>query len=166
MIFCESFVPPKDKPMDPNYDRRDVYLITQNALADGTYLDYLRSQYFRSQQHDPPFFSRLFRFMAATMGIGNSDNVVKEVNNVDAGKGDTGNWLVEGIASLLGKTLDQPFTAWGEHIENLRRAEGVYPPKEIYIPSNQDSQECFTEYAREKQIAAGRQWQHTNFRAS
>ena len=65
MIFCESFVPPKDKPMDPNYDRRDVYLITQNALADGTYLDYLRSQYFRSQQHDPPFFSRLFKYVAA-----------------------------------------------------------------------------------------------------
>ena len=49
MIFCESFVPPKDKPMDPKFDRRDVYLITQNALADGTYLDYLRAQYFRSR---------------------------------------------------------------------------------------------------------------------
>ncbi len=53
MIFCESFVPPIDKPMDPNFDRRDVYLITQNALADGTYLDYLRSQYFRSDAAGP-----------------------------------------------------------------------------------------------------------------
>ena len=64
MIFCESFVPPKDKPMDPDFDRRDVYLITQNALADGTYLDYLRAQYFRSQQHDPPFFSELLKYVA------------------------------------------------------------------------------------------------------
>ena len=62
MIFCESFVPPKDKPMDPSFDRRDVYLITQNALADGTYLDYLRAQYFRSAQVDPPFFRE---FLAA-----------------------------------------------------------------------------------------------------
>src|SRR5207248_9719148 len=56
MIFCESFIPASCKPLDPNFDRRDVYLITQNALADGTYLDYLRAQYFRSAQKDPPFF--------------------------------------------------------------------------------------------------------------
>ena len=56
---------------DQNYDRRDVYLITQNALADGTYLDYLRAQYFRSQQHDPPFFSRLFKYVAALGGLAN-----------------------------------------------------------------------------------------------
>src|SRR5207253_5517217 len=29
MIFCESFIPPSKKPMDPTFDRRDVYLITQ-----------------------------------------------------------------------------------------------------------------------------------------
>ncbi len=42
MIFCESFIPADKKPRDPNFDRRDVYLITQNALADGTYLQYIR----------------------------------------------------------------------------------------------------------------------------
>ena len=35
MIFCESFLPSSKKPRDPDFDRRDVYLITQNALADG-----------------------------------------------------------------------------------------------------------------------------------
>ena len=64
MIFCDSFIPDSCKPAaDPTYDRRDVYLITQNALADGTYLNYLRAQYFRSQQKDPPFFSELARFV-------------------------------------------------------------------------------------------------------
>ncbi|PYJ01216.1 MAG: hypothetical protein DME25_18575, partial [Verrucomicrobia bacterium] len=64
MIFCESFIPDSCKPAaDPTYDRRDVYLITQNALADGTYLNYLRAQYFRSQEHPPPFFSELARFI-------------------------------------------------------------------------------------------------------
>ena len=62
MIFCESFIPHDCQPLqDQTFDRRDVYLITQNALADGTYLNYLRAQYFRSQQKDPPFFSELAR---------------------------------------------------------------------------------------------------------
>ena len=61
-IFCDSFIPHDCLPaQDQNFDRRDVYLITQNALADGTYLDYLRAQYFRSQRIKPPFFSELAR---------------------------------------------------------------------------------------------------------
>jgi tetratricopeptide (TPR) repeat protein len=56
-IFCESFIPHDCQPVqDQHYDRRDVYIITQNALADGTYLDYIRAQYNRSAQIDPPFF--------------------------------------------------------------------------------------------------------------
>jgi tetratricopeptide (TPR) repeat protein len=60
MIFCESFIPPAKK-RDPKFDRRDVYLITQNALADGTYLNYIRAHYNRSTQNDPGFFSELLR---------------------------------------------------------------------------------------------------------
>ena len=47
--------------MDQKFDRRDVYIITQNALADGTYLNYIRAQYNRSTQIDPPFFQELVR---------------------------------------------------------------------------------------------------------
>ncbi len=62
MIFCDSFLPRRCQPVaDPNFDRRDVYIITQNALADGTYLSYIRAQYNRSTQIDPPFFTELFR---------------------------------------------------------------------------------------------------------
>ncbi len=61
-IFCESFTPHKCQPLeDQNFDRRDVYIITQNALADGTYLCYIRAHYNRSTQIDPPFFSELLR---------------------------------------------------------------------------------------------------------
>ena len=147
MIFCDSFIPHNCQPLqDQKFDRRDVYLITQNALADGTYLDYLRAQYFRSQQIDPPFFSRFFRFIAVTIGLGSSANVTMDLNSEDAGKGNTGNSLVEGIASLLDTALDKPFTALGAKIEERRRAEGVYPPNEIYIPSAEDSQNCFRIY--------------------
>lgn len=53
MIFCESRVAPKDRFQDShfdpqggrNFDRRDVYVITQNALADSTYMSYIRDHY-------------------------------------------------------------------------------------------------------------------------
>ena len=54
MIFCESRVSPNERFRDPNlvdpeggrnFDRRDVYIITQNALADGTYMSYIRDHY-------------------------------------------------------------------------------------------------------------------------
>ncbi|MDP7049050.1 MAG: DUF2723 domain-containing protein [Verrucomicrobiota bacterium] len=51
MIFAESFTDPV-KRRDPEFDRRDVALITQNALADSTYLDTVRAHYQRSQQID------------------------------------------------------------------------------------------------------------------
>jgi len=57
MIFSESFIPHSCQPVqDQHFDRRDVYIITQNALADNTYLDYIRAQFNRSAQIDPPFF--------------------------------------------------------------------------------------------------------------
>ena len=62
MIFCESFTPHDCQPLeDQKFDRRDVYIITQNALADGTYLNYIRAHYNRSKQIDPPFFQELLR---------------------------------------------------------------------------------------------------------
>ena len=61
MVFCESFTPHDCQPVeDQKFDRRDVYVITQNALADGTYLNYIRAHYNRSKQIDPPFFSEFF----------------------------------------------------------------------------------------------------------
>ncbi|MES2310125.1 MAG: DUF2723 domain-containing protein [Verrucomicrobiota bacterium] len=43
-IFCESTQNPKWK-RDPSFDRSDLYLITQNALADRYYLEYIRHHY-------------------------------------------------------------------------------------------------------------------------
>ncbi|HWX21498.1 MAG TPA: DUF2723 domain-containing protein [Candidatus Binatia bacterium] len=62
MIFCESFTPHNCQPLeDQKFDRRDVYIITQNALADGTYLNYIRAHYNRNKQYDPPFFQDFVR---------------------------------------------------------------------------------------------------------
>jgi len=147
-IYCDSFIPHSCQPkQDQKFDRRDCYLITQNALADGTYLDYLRAQYNRSKQVDPPFFSRLFRYIAGLLHVGPQGSVI--LDGPDMGGGDTGDALVEGICHLLDDTLDNWFTKWGAYVEKYRRARGVYPPAEIYIPSLEDSQECFQQYSED-----------------
>lgn len=155
MIFCESFIPPSKKPRDPKFDRRDVNLITQNALADGTYLDYIRAHYNRSAQKDPYFFVNFFR----------------TTNEEELGR-----------TNLFAKMMlpfDRLFTTIGAKVEKRRRAEGVYPPKEnpvtpppesrniiiggepydvghylskeIITPSPEDSQQAFAEYIADAQ---------------
>jgi tetratricopeptide (TPR) repeat protein len=133
MIFCESFIPHDCQPVqDQKFDRRDVYLITQNALADGTYLDYLRAQYNRSKQIDPPFFREFLKYVLG-IPLGEKSGIVRAISD----------------ASFV--LLDKPFTKLGANIEARRRKEGVYPPNEIYIPSPEDSQNCFSEYMKDAQ---------------
>ena len=99
MIFSESFTPHKDQPkLDQAFDRRDVYIITQNALADGTYLCYIRAHYNRSQQIDPPFFQDLLR-----------SREEREKNAVT-------NRVARAVAPL-----DRFFTRLGDNIEKRRR---------------------------------------------
>ena len=99
MIFCDSFIPQKCQPaFDPTFDRRDVVLITQNALADGTYLDYIRAQYNRSTQIDPPFFQELFR------------------SNKERQENYTTNLLARAV-----QPLDRLFIGLGDKIEKHRR---------------------------------------------
>ncbi|HET7625147.1 MAG TPA: DUF2723 domain-containing protein [Verrucomicrobiae bacterium] len=118
MIFCDSFIPDKCKPIfDQKFDRRDVYIITQNALADGTYLDYLRAQYQRSAQKarrlDTPFFQQLFRSPAEQ----------KE------------NWETNFLAKAV-TPLDTAFTALGEKIEKERRAGSSYFKPDDFLNLN------------------------------
>ncbi len=44
LIFGESSLPP-NRRIDPAFDRRDLYILTQNGLADRFYLAYIRDQY-------------------------------------------------------------------------------------------------------------------------
>jgi tetratricopeptide (TPR) repeat protein len=126
MIFCESQIPARCKPRDPVFDRRDVYIITQNALADGTYLEYIRAHYNRSTQKDPPFFQELLR----------------PPSERDPSK----NYKTNFVAKLAYQLLDKPFLKLGANIEARRRADGVYPKTEIYTPTPKDSEDCFRIY--------------------
>ncbi len=99
MIFCDSFVEGKDlPPMDRKFDRRDVYIITQNALADGTYLNYIRAHYNRSKQIDAPFFQELAR---------------PEKERAE-------NYGTNTLARAM-RPLDNLFTSLGDKIEKRRR---------------------------------------------
>ena len=98
IIYCESFTPHDCQPKeDQKFDRRDVYIITQNALADGTYLCFVRSHYFRSAQIDPPFFSELLR------------TLLKDKD------------YQTNILARVVSPLDKVFTAWGTRVEKQRR---------------------------------------------
>jgi tetratricopeptide (TPR) repeat protein len=246
-IFCDSFIPHDCQPaQDQNFDRRDVYLITQNALADGTYLDYLRAQYFRSQQKDPPFFSELARTIfkdqpyqtnllahivspldwifeargariekrwrvstswftgkdftnlpafAAALRPGDKQeplskwlfqNLSKPAQDLITGKGDETR-LRAGLVADLNRLLEagpiydttrfarvkisdylQQFIAQNPQSDTRIRLNrllleaaypdeivkslgGVYPDREIYIPSLEDSQRCFQQYMEDVQ---------------
>lgn len=99
MIFADSFLDEEDQPVfDKKFDRRDVYIITQNALADGTYLNYIRAHYNRSKQIDPPFFQELLR---------------SEQERLD-------NYRTNLFARLV-QPLDHAFTGLGDRIEKQRR---------------------------------------------
>jgi tetratricopeptide (TPR) repeat protein len=171
-IFCDSFIPHSCQPkQDQKFDRRDCYLITQNALADGTYLDYLRAQYNRSKQIDPPFFRELlaqwwWAFIGLAAAVSGLWILCSYVQGTAQRNRDAiiigsvwavgfiiviaqGVGPVEGISQAGYNLLDRPFTAWGAYVEKYRRARGVYPPSEIYIPSPDDSQRCFEEYTED-----------------
>lgn len=133
MIFCESFIKPEQR-RNPNFDRRDVYIITQNALADHTYLSYIRAHYNRSTQEDPPFFQALL------------------LSERDRTSPPARQWEIAAkhpASKVLLGPLDRSFTRIGADIEARRRAEGVYPPMEIRTPTPMDSARSFEEYLQD-----------------
>ncbi|HKX61618.1 MAG TPA: DUF2723 domain-containing protein [Verrucomicrobiae bacterium] len=138
MIFSESFLPP-EKRLNPEFDRRDVYVITQNALADGHYLEYIRAHYNRSAQEDPYFFSEFLR-----------------------GKAERADNTSTNFLARLALPLDNTFTAIGTHLERNRRAAGLYPAQELSLPTNADLDRAmqnfmmdFQERARRGQLRPG-----------
>ncbi len=56
-IFCESAQDPRWK-RDKDFDRLDLYIITQNALADNTYMKYIRGHYDESRRTEYNWFER------------------------------------------------------------------------------------------------------------
>jgi tetratricopeptide (TPR) repeat protein len=149
MIFCESFIPRRCKlDTDPDFDRRDVYLITQNALADGTYLDYIRAHYNRSAQVDPPFLRDM------VVAIENLLLGKEQADRRARGEPYKSTSLSRFVGSFTNvvRPIDDALLRWGARVEARRRAQGVYPPKEIRTPSPEDLNWAFTNYIADVQL--------------
>lgn len=144
MIFAESFVDPEDR-RDPKFDRRDVYIITQNALADATYLNYIRAHYHRSTQEDPPFLRDMVHW-AQNLAMSQKDRKKKL-----EGQWHRTNTLAKVVGSLTNvvRPFDNALLAFGKRVEDRRRKEGVYPRNEIYCPSAEDLNTCYYQYIQD-----------------
>ena len=121
MIFCESFIKPHQR-RDPDFDRRDVYIITQNALADATYLMYIRAHYNRSTQIDPPFFEGCSDYLE-NMFLPKAAQDAKAVDQPYK------SGLAASLArmtKIITKPLDKVFNKIGYGIEKSRRAGTSY----------------------------------------
>lgn len=125
MIFCESFIKPEQR-FNPDFDRRDVYIITQNALADATYLMYIRAHYNRSNQKDPPFFSGTLEYLQSLV-LGQREREKKARGQpYEAG----GLSKLVGLFEVVAKPLDRLFgDKIGAAIERDRRAgSSIFAP--------------------------------------
>ncbi|MEN9572784.1 MAG: hypothetical protein RL514_639 [Verrucomicrobiota bacterium] len=128
MIFCESFIKPAQRH-NPDFDRRDVYLITQNALADATYLMYIRSHYNRSNQKDPPFFAGTVDYLQGLV-LGNRARIAKSQGQpYEAGVLAKLVGLLEGPAKPLDWLFGEKI---GKAIERKRRAgSSLFEPEQF-----------------------------------
>jgi len=105
MIFCESLTDSKQRT-DSAFDRRDVNIITQNALADPTYLQYIRAHYNRSAQLDPPFIHSLLTSSKADSKISNIiTNYHKIVANNFTTETELGMQQVSNLVAQIATTL-------------------------------------------------------------
>ena len=147
MIFAESFIKPKHR-RDPAFDRRDVYIITQNALADGTYLNYIRAHYNRSTQIDPPFLRDMV--VAAENLFLSKDSLTKRLQG-EPFRSTVLSRFVGSFTNVV-RPFDNLLLRWGQRVEEGRRREGVYPPKEIHTPSPADLNWAFTNYIADVQM--------------
>ena len=172
-IFCESFTAAKHK-RDPDFDRRDVYIITQNALADGTYLNYIRAHYNPSAQIDGPFFKPLVesinkhpkrkqinRLLYFGIFAGLIIFVYAILRYTDEQKWNrqligTAVWggvlIVSCFAATpenstsLARVADSWSMSMGDRVAEKRRIAEIYPAEEITTPSPADNQSAFRNY--------------------
>lgn len=147
MIFAESFIQPRHR-RNPAFDRRDVYIITQNALADGTYLNYIRAHYNRSTQVDPPFLRDMVVWVENLL-IG-KEQADKRLRG-EPYKSSPLSRFVGSFTNLV-RPIDNALLRWGSRVEARRRARGVYPPTEIITPSPLDLNWAFTNYITDVQM--------------
>ncbi|CAN5611420.1 hypothetical protein BH09VER1_BH09VER1_21590 [soil metagenome] len=102
MIFGES-PQPKGSKRDPDFDRRDLYIITQNALGDPHYMNYLRDQY-TAERPTPNAFERWLgrdkAYPEARLILPSGEECAELIKQAFAEKAATGKTLEEDNSTL------------------------------------------------------------------
>ncbi|HXS69122.1 MAG TPA: M56 family metallopeptidase [Candidatus Polarisedimenticolia bacterium] len=133
-------------------DAEPFYTLTQNALADSTYLQYLRFTYGNDRlslgklvaaiRADPELLALQAQFRNAQRRALLLETTRPDNDPERKSADQTFNDLMEKIPDRINKIL-----------EKLRTEEGSNPPssgpKAIYIPSNEEQQQCFTNYSED-----------------
>lgn len=111
MIFGESFEDARYK-RDPQFDRRDLYIVTQNALADKFYNQYIRAHY---TEERPSTFNWFERFLGrdhtypqATLTLPHSEDIVALYqNSMQSLQGNLGNLNPQTNPAVLNSAIGE-----------------------------------------------------------
>jgi beta-lactamase regulating signal transducer with metallopeptidase domain len=139
------------------------YTVTQNALADGTYLEYLRNTY-GERRH---WLSLLSEARRADSELQTWDNDFENALETEASlmsqlpekdaKCETADKATEGLRKKRTERTDKILAELQAQTDAQKKAALLTgPPQSIYIPTEDDMQNSFKEYTED----AGRRLQH------
>jgi beta-lactamase regulating signal transducer with metallopeptidase domain len=132
--FCKSHV-----------DADPFYTLTQNALADGTYLEYLN----RTYGNQRALLGQMATACSADKELQSlNTQYVAAVEKANSSGNDDTQWKAadQEVSKLWQKRDDRVKAILAEVRSHLNNQEKTSGPTPIYIPTQADSQRCFEEY--------------------
>ncbi|MGH8047737.1 MAG: protein O-mannosyl-transferase family [Chthoniobacterales bacterium] len=130
LILGESTLPPSRK-IDPTFDRRDLYIITQNALSDRYYLNYIRDQYTTSR----PRVSNAFeRWLGRDKAYPDKPLILPSLYQMQQIRQETAAKVRESGEALTGPEVDQASLAGvAKWIFDRNKAEHAFYVEESFV---------------------------------
>jgi beta-lactamase regulating signal transducer with metallopeptidase domain len=134
-------------------DADPFYTLTQNALADGTYLDYLRKTY----GDEKPLLQQLAEARRADTELLAWDAkwpvAVQKLDSLEIDENDPQYKAAQDAANDLGQKRDERTKAILAGLQARAAASPAGLEKtSLYIPTAEDSQKCFQDYIADAQV--------------
>lgn len=105
LILGESTLP-RNSRIDPDFDRRDLYILTQNGLADRLYLAYIRDHYSKDR---PRVKNSFEKWLGRDKNYPDEPLVLPTQDEMQAIRKEAAAALGEKVATLTGKEVSQAF---------------------------------------------------------
>ncbi len=127
-------------------DADPFYTLTQNALADGTYLDYLRKTYGDQRE----LLGRMVAVKSDTVEKLKSDLSATQFAIAEAQKDGDSEWRASRVSELeLNAKVQQDMLESFENTLEQGWHQTPLPTGMLYIPTAEDSQKCFQDYVKD-----------------